>query len=479
MIDSTLTRPQAAGYRLGFTSLDSEVRLDALPVEGVLPRWLTGTLLRNGPARFSVGTDAYRHWFDGLAMVHRFTVGGGAVSYANRFLRTPAFCDAERTGRIAQPEFATNPHRSLIERVDAMFGGTGASHNANVNIVPFADGYLALTETPSPVAFDGETLETRGVLTYDDQLTGQITTAHTHHDPERRATFNILIELARKSSYSVVRIADGSLRRTVIASIAIDEPAYLHAFSTTARYVVIAEYPLVVRPLDLLLQRKPFIDNYHWKPQRGTRFHVIDKDTGARAGSYETDAFFAFHHVNAFDDGDAVVVDICAYDDASIVGDFMLDRLRSGKSSGVSRAAFRRYRLVPGQSAAQLETLAGAGADLPRIAPANAARAYRYAYGVDSPAGGPELFRLVKIDVRSGSVTAWSAPNANAGEPVFVPRPDAVDEDDGVVLSVVLDADAQRSYLLVLDARTFEERARALVPHHIPFGFHGIFAPGG
>jgi beta,beta-carotene 9',10'-dioxygenase len=287
MIDSTLTRPQAAGYRLGFTSLDSEVRLDALPVEGVLPRWLTGTLLRNGPARFSVGTDAYRHWFDGLAMVHRFTVGGGAVSYANRFLRTPAFCDAERTGRIAQPEFATNPHRSLIERVDAMFGGTGASHNANVNIVPFADGYLALTETPSPVAFDGETLETRGVLTYDDQLTGQITTAHTHHDPERRATFNILIELARKSSYSVVRIADGSLRRTVIASIAIDEPAYLHAFSTTARYVVIAEYPLVVRPLDLLLQRKPFIDNYHWKPQRGTRFHVIDKDTGARAGSYE------------------------------------------------------------------------------------------------------------------------------------------------------------------------------------------------
>jgi beta,beta-carotene 9',10'-dioxygenase len=85
----------------------------------------------------------------------------------------------------------------------------------------------------------------------------------------------------------------------------------------------------------------------------------------------------------------------------------------------------------------------------------------------------------VKIDVRSGSVTAWSAPNANAGEPVFVPRPDAVDEDDGVVLSVVLDADAQRSYLLVLDARTFEERARALVPHHIPFGFHGIFAPGG
>jgi beta,beta-carotene 9',10'-dioxygenase len=117
---------------------------------------------------------------------------------------------------------------------------------------------------------------------------GQITTAHTLHDRARRATFNIVIDVGRKSHYSVVRIAEGTLRRTVIASIGIDEPAYLHAFSATARYVVIAEYPLMVRPLDLLLRRKPFIDNYSWKPQRGTRFHVIDKDTGARAGTYES-----------------------------------------------------------------------------------------------------------------------------------------------------------------------------------------------
>jgi carotenoid cleavage dioxygenase-like enzyme len=27
----------------------------------------------------------------------------------------------------------------------------------------------------------------------------------------------------------------------------------------------------------------------------------------------------------------------------------------------------------------------------------------------------------------------------------------------------------------VLDARTFSELARATVPHHIPFGFHGLF----
>src|SRR5664279_1052836 len=214
-MNSTLAQASVTDSRLGFTSLDREVRLEALPLEGALPPWLTGTLLRNGPARFAVGGARYRHWFDGLAMVHRFGFGAGKVSYTNRFLQTPAFREAERTGRIARSEFATDPQRTLVERLRGSFGA-GSSDNANVNIVPFGDGYLALTETPAPVAFDGDSLETRGVLDYDDDLRGQITTAHTHHDRERRATFNIVIDVGRKSRYCVVRIADGTLRRTVV-----------------------------------------------------------------------------------------------------------------------------------------------------------------------------------------------------------------------------------------------------------------------
>jgi carotenoid cleavage dioxygenase-like enzyme len=81
----------------------------------------------------------------------------------------------------------------------------------------------------------------------------------------------------------------------------------------------------------------------------------------------------------------------------------------------------------------------------------------------------------VKVDVRERGIVAWSAPDAYPGEPLFVARPGATDEDDGVVLSVILDARGEHSYLVVLDGRSFEELARADVPHHIPFGFHGIF----
>jgi carotenoid cleavage dioxygenase-like enzyme len=56
-----------------------------------------------------------------------------------------------------------------------------------------------------------------------------------------------------------------------------------------------------------------------------------------------------------------------------------------------------------------------------------------------------------------------------------VARPRSEEEDDGVLLSVVLDAERDASFLLVLDAASLEELARAAVPHHIPFGFHGQF----
>ena len=102
-------------------------------------------------------------------------------------------------------------------------------------------------------------------------------------------------------------------------------------------------------------------------------------------------------------------------------------------------------------------------------------RPYRYAYGIsirDHRTSG-YVDQLVKIDVKKGDAEVWREKGCYPGEAVFVPAPHARREDDGVALSVVLDARRRRSFLLVLDARSFTEIARAEVPHHIPYGFHG------
>jgi carotenoid cleavage dioxygenase-like enzyme len=72
----------------------------------------------------------------------------------------------------------------------------------------------------------------------------------------------------------------------------------------------------------------------------------------------------------------------------------------------------------------------------------------------------------------------WEEPGSYPGEPVFVAAPDAKAEDEGVLLSVVLNGERGNSFLLVVDARSLDELARAEVPHHIPFGFHGQYARG-
>jgi beta,beta-carotene 9',10'-dioxygenase len=101
-------------------------------------------------------------------------------------------------------------------------------------------------------------------------------------------------------------------------------------------------------------------------------------------------------------------------------------------------------------------------------------RPYRYVWGVGYASGW--LDRIVKADVLEHSSTIWEEDGCYPGEPVFVASPEAQREDDGVLLSVVLDGRSGNSFLLVLDAASLHELARAEVPHHIPFGFHGQFA---
>ena len=38
-------------FQLGFSTLEREIQLEQLPTRGTIPRWLSGTLIRNGPAK--------------------------------------------------------------------------------------------------------------------------------------------------------------------------------------------------------------------------------------------------------------------------------------------------------------------------------------------------------------------------------------------------------------------------------------------
>ena len=138
------------------------------------------------------------------------------------------------------------------------------------------------------------------------------------------------------------------------------------------------------------------------------------------------------------------------------------------------------YGCVAGKDSVQLSRLTDASFEFLQIAyGACHGKRYRFDWGT-------ELLRdehlglrseIVKVDVETGDAHRYTDRDCTYGEPVFVPRPGASAEDDGVLLTVGSDPREERSRLLVLDARTLEPVARGEAQVSIPLGFHGTFEP--
>lgn len=471
MASTTAPTTTTTDHRLGFENQTEEVRVDALAVDGEVPAWLQGALIRVTPAQPDVGGRSVAHWFDGLAMLNRFGIADGTVSYASRFIDSDARRKALAENRPPSGGFGADPCRTLFQRVQSIFRPE-ITDNPNVNLTRLGNEYLAMTETPMPIRFDPGTLATLGHDTAPEAY-GQIGTAHPHHDPQRGELVTYGIRLGPRSEYRVFARRSPSEDR-LVAALRTRQPAYMHSFGLTEHHALLLENPLVVNPVRLATGGG-FIKHFRWKPELGMRIHALDRETGERRASWRLPARFVFHTINAFEDGDAIQLDVCAFEDASIIELLEMKELRAGTLSAFDGARPQRLTLpVDGRAPSERE-LADVDLELPRIDYRRRnGRPYTYVYGNGSD-GAPFLKRIVKVDVADGSVHTWEEPEAWAGEPIFVPRPGGTEEDDGVLLSVVLDAHAGRSFLLVLDAATLQEQARAHAPHHIPFGFHGQF----
>lgn len=162
--------------------------------------------------------------------------------------------------------------------------------------------------------------------------------------------------------------------------------------------------------------------------------------------------------------------------DPTIIDQFYLDHLRSTKPV-TATGKLTRFRMDAGPRQDVVhETLSETFFELPRIHYRYyAGRPYRYVYGAGNEGSGDFIDNLVKLDIKEKQVASWYEEGCYPGEPVFVAVPDASAEDDGIILSVVLDVRKMRSFLLILEASGYKELARAEVPHHIPFGFHGNY----
>jgi beta,beta-carotene 9',10'-dioxygenase len=476
-------------YSSGVRSLHCEIENALLPLQGTVPDWLSGSLIRNGPALFEVGGQTFNHWFDGLSALHQFTFADRQVTYSCKFLQSEAYKRTRINGRISSVEFGTRRKMNLIERLRDVFQPE-LSDNANVNVVSLAGCWVALTETPHMTEFEAGSLKTVGGYKFDDRLKFHVTTAHPHFDFSEGALYNVVVAFGKTSTYGLVKQVAGEQKRTLLGRIETPEPGYMHSFAMTRRFVILTEFPLRLKPTELIFAGKPYIECYHWQRDRPTNFIVVSKENGAVVRRFEVEAGFSFHHINAYERGDDVLVDLVVYPDAQIVQALYLTNLQNNGPVPVGEG--RRFRLNLKSGSVNCEILAEGGLEFPQINYKNcSSRQYSYCYGAgansggdaakaDNGAGGDFLNDLRKINIETREVTIWKQAACYPGEPIFVPRPggDAGREDDGVLLSLVLNGDEEVSFLLVLDSGSMQEMARLTLPQLTPFTFHGVFTGG-
>ncbi|XP_067262136.1 beta-carotene 15, 15-dioxygenase 2, like [Chanodichthys erythropterus] len=529
-------RPSASGLEF-IGPLVSSVEETPDPIgtviKGEIPSWITGSFLRNGPGKFEFGESKFIHWFDGMALMHRFQIKDGQVTYSSRFLRSDSYVQNAENNRIVVSEFGTlatpDPCKNIFARFFSRFQIPKATDNAGVSFVKYKGDFYVSTETNFMRRIDPLSLETKEKVDWTKYIAINAATAHPHYDREG-ATYNMGNSYGRKGFfYHILRVPPGEGPNDVadlsgaeiLCSIpAADprKPSYYHSFVMSENYIVFIEQPIKLDLLKFMLYRvagKSFHKVMSWNPALETIFHVADRRTGQLIKTkYYSSAMFTLHQINAYEDNGYLIMDMCCGDDGSVIGDFTMENLR--QASGEELDKFfnslctnlpRRYVLpldvkeeepndhnlinLPYTTATAVKTKTGVfltheelynddllqygGLEFPQINYTHYnARPYRYFYAC----GFGHLFgdSLLKMDLEGKKLKVWSHAGLFPSEPVFVPAPDAKDEDDGVVMSVVITPrEKKSSFLLVLDAKTFTELGRAEVPVDIPYGTHGLF----
>ena len=475
---STSTKTQKAesihSHELGFSSLKSEAFNISLPITGSVPEWLHGSFITIGPSIFELNQTKADHWLDGFAMIHQFALEKGTAKYTNKLINSLYHQDCCSKGKLrgSTPEQKKSTWSKLTSAISS--APRPVYDNTNMNVAIYNNQLVALTETPHVLQINPKTMETKGNFTFDDKIEAQFASAHTLFDPATQEWYGFAIQYAHNSDYIVYKMKANSNQRTVIARISVGYPSYMHSFALTKNYIILTESPFSVSPYDLLLSDHSFIENFTWKPKNGTSFIVIDRKTGKKITTYKTDAFFALHHVNAFEKDNQIILDMVTYKDAEIVEAFNIKNLKSSHTK-LPAGHLKRFTIDQKTCKVSGHLLSPHNnVELPQINHAKLMQDYRYVYATGSNEDGI-AHQLVKFDLNSKRHEIWKCKGCYPTEPIFVAKPGAIDEDDGLILSLVLDAIAQTSFLLILDAKTFKELGRASVPHHIPFTVHSKF----
>lgn len=357
---SFLTRPDEFSDQIGYekwwasdaTEVLQSIRLE---VQGSIPNWIAGSLIRVGPGEFELGRQRLQHQIDGLAKLTKYRIKNGVVEFQTRMLQTSLYNrtrHAITSGLGTEPAILTllpvQPTYTPCQRIRALVEESAVD---NTNIFVWQTGRTAHVCSDSSIAsnaFDVDTLESRGhlsvKLTAPRRIPDTITGAHRQRVINDTATVGwggrleirqdkLSLSSTVVSLYKDDENDDGMVTRRYIGQVRIplahNGLPMIHSFQVTSRYVLLLVCSLRVEPRlvgsTFLVLNEPFagINTLGWRGRQNASIYVMDlHSTSDKAGPvrvFSIDPMFMNHHINAWEEKDSIIMDVIAYRDGSFL----------------------------------------------------------------------------------------------------------------------------------------------------------------
>ncbi|MGH8611734.1 MAG: carotenoid oxygenase family protein [Gammaproteobacteria bacterium] len=455
----------------------AEVNATGLDViEGAIPTDLDGIYLRNtqNPVHQPLGTYFP---FDGDGMIHQIDFHGGRASYRNRFVRTRGF-QAEQEAKGSLWRGVCDRDRGLSERP-----GVGpydlVKDASSTDIKVHAGKALSMFSLCGEgYRLDPHTLETLGL---EGWVPIDGLSAHAKVD---EATGELMFfNYSMHAPYMHYGVVDKNNRLVIYFPVPLPGPRMPHDMAFTEHWSILNDMPLFTDAESLA--RKSRKVTMHWDVP--SRFDLIP-----RHGPAEDIRWFAAaptyvqHWVNAYEEGDEVILDGYFQEDP-------LPKPPEGFPPGLGnmmaivdlhrvKARLHRWRFNLADGTTREERLDDRALEFGTFNQRYAGKKYRYAYSCTFEPGWFLFKGWVKHDLNTGKSWEYQLPKGlYCSESPFAPRVGAVDEDDGYVVSFVIDDNKGTSECWVFDAKRIQDGpvARVALPHKISSGTHSCWAGRG
>ncbi|MDP6193895.1 MAG: carotenoid oxygenase family protein [Prochlorococcaceae cyanobacterium ETNP18_MAG_1] len=458
------------------------------PVRGSIPPQLSGCFYRNGPGQLERGGQWVHHPFDGDGMITALRFGDGRLMLSNRFVRTEGWLEEGEVDRfLYRGVFGTQKPGGIVANAFDL----RLKNIANTNVVKLGDQLLALWEAAGPHALDPDSLETHGltnlggVLKPDEAFSAHPRFDPGHHDVPRMVTFGV--KTGPRSTIRLMEFATSGADAGGLISERSDSFngfAFLHDFAITPNWAVFLQNAISFNPLPFVLGQKGAAQCLGSKPGGKAKFWLIPRDCGAFAGEspriIDGPDGFVFHHLNAWEEGEEIIVESINYSDyPSVEPD---QDFRSIDFGLIPEGLLERCRINLNQNSIETTRLSERCCEFAMVNPRNQGLASRYSWMAvtESSVGNAPLQAIKKLDLINGEDCVWSAaPRGFVSEPLMVPRPGSEAEDDGWVLVAVWNGERRATDLEILNANDLSEQAVVELPLAIPHGLHGSWVEAG